>query len=426
MSQQMHSINCKDCYLEMMFDSDRFCFTCENCQGTYILLTPQCKIVKIGIELEGGWYSMPDNAGERLDPLHSYSWHSDSTTDSLDMGSCGDCDYCNDGYSEDCENGDGHAGEIVSYPMIIGNYEYGVGKFEEEWHLWTKRYYPQDHNSDCGAHFHISFDNIQAFEFLCTKEFFDHFQRELYRWGVRANIKNSDFWSRLNGDNTMCRTTFRGAEQLYTQNDSYPDCRYSILNFQYHKHGTLEFRILPVFDDVNIYIKAVQVCMDITQKYLDKMANHPIEIQEDTREQEIDFSGRISNTMIQEYMNEEPIEEELEILSNNTQSEIDIALRTLDEAMARLDTNQTDLEITSNHREENGNYVIRYEWVENFNTDHDESLQTDFITNIDTDSEETHMARTRRFVRHFNQHGNDYARVNFMNEITWEDFSDIA
>jgi hypothetical protein len=308
MSQQMHEINCKDCYLEMMFDSDRFCFTCENCQGTYILLTPQCKIIKIGIELEGGWYDMPSNEHERLDPLHSYSWHNDSTTESLEMGSCGDCDYCNDGCSENCEDGDGQAGEIVSYPMFINHKTQSWDSTYDniQWHEWIRKYYPQEHNSDCGGHFHISFDNIQAFEFLCTKEFFDHFQRELYRWGVKANIKNADFWSRLRGDNSMCRTTFRGTEQLYTQNDSYPDCRYSILNFQYNKHGTLEFRILPIFDEPKLYIKAIQVCMDITQKYLDKIANHPIEIQEDTREQEIDFSGRISNTMVQEYINEEP------------------------------------------------------------------------------------------------------------------------
>ena len=287
------------------------------------------------------------------------------------------------------------------------------GEFGLEWHEWTKRFYPQEHNSDCGAHFHVSFDNIQAFEFLCTKEFFDHFQRELYRWGVRANIKNADFWSRLNGDNTMCRTTFRGISQLYTTNDSYPDCRYSILNFQYNKHGTLEFRILPVFDKAELYIKAVQVCMDITQKYLDKMANHPIEIQEDTRTQEIDFSGRITNTMIQEYMNEEPIEEE---------SEIDIALRTLDEEIARIDHPvQHDLNINSNEREE-GHYVLRYEWIERISTDHDESLHEDLLTNTDNeDIEEVQMARTRRFVREFNQHGNDYARMNFMNAIMYRD-----
>jgi hypothetical protein len=292
----------------MMFDSDRFCFTCENCQGTYILLTPQCKIIKIGIELEGGWYDMPSNEHERLDPLHSYSWHNDSTTESLEMGSCGDCDYCNDGCSENCEDGDGQAGEIVSYPMFINHKTQSWDSTYDniQWHEWIRKYYPQEHNSDCGGHFHISFDNIQAFEFLCTKQFFNHFQRELYRWGVKANIKNADFWSRLRGDNSMCRTTFRGTEQLYTQNDSYPDCRYSILNFQYNKHGTLEFRILPIFDEPKLYIKAIQVCMDITQKYLDKIANHPIEIQEDTREQEIDFSGRISNTMVQEYINEEP------------------------------------------------------------------------------------------------------------------------
>jgi hypothetical protein len=153
------------------------------------------------------------------------------------------------------------------------------------------------------------------------------------------------------------------------------------------------------------------------------MANKPIEIQEDTRTQEIDFSGRITNTMIQEYMNEEPIEEELEILSNNTQSDIDIALRTLDESLSSLDNPQTGLEITSNEREAVGHYVIRYEWVENVNTDLQASLHRDFVNNTLRDTEEVQMARTRRFVRDFNQHGNDYARVNFMNTIMYSDMT---
>ena len=33
------------------------------------------------------------------------------------------------------------------------------------------------------------------------------------------------------------------------------------------------------------------------------------------------------------------------------------------------------------------------------------------------------MARTRRFVREFNQSGNDYARMNFMNTITFSDMT---
>ena len=46
--------------------------------------------------------------------------------------------------------------------------------------------------------------------------------------------------------------------------------------------------------------------MGIIQKYLDKMANKPIQIDNQTVEPETDFEGRISNTMVMEYMNEEP------------------------------------------------------------------------------------------------------------------------
>ena len=409
MSQQMQEINCKECYLEMMFDSDRFCFTCENCQGTYILLTPQCKIVKIGIELEGGWYEMPSNEHEAIDPLHSYTWHRDTSVESLDMGSCGDCDYCNDGDSEECRNGSGHAGEIISFPMYIDDVFDLSG--EPLWHLWTKRYYPEEHNYDCGGHFHVSFDNIQAFEFLCTVDFFEHFQRELYRWGVRAHIKNKDFWDRLRGDNSMCKTTFRGVEQLYTVNDNYPDCRYSILNFQYNKHGTLEFRILPMFDDPKLYIKAVQVCMDITQKYLDKMANQPIRIESD--DTDIDFEGKINMTMVEEYMNTEPADlvplEDTESVDENDSYE---AVASTIEPIEFGTPLETNLQIISDEREidQDGDslgYVLRFSY------EYGRDVFAGIIHNARTEGINTNTMRVNRFMDHFNTFGLEMAKTMF-------------
>jgi hypothetical protein len=399
MSQQIQEVNCRDCYMEMMFDSDRFCFTCENCQGTYVLLTPQCRIVKIGIELEGGWYEMPQNEHEALDPLHSYTWHRDTSVEGLEMGSsCGDCEHCDDGNSEDCENCDGHAGEIVSHPMYIDDVHPDTSETELLWHLWTKRFYPEEHNSECGGHFHISFDNIQAFEFLCTVEFFEHFQRELHRWGVRANIKNKNFWDRLRGYNSMCKTTFRGVEQLYTVNDNYPDCRYSILNFQYNKHGTLEFRILPMFDDPKLYIKAVEVCMDITQKYLDKMANQPIRIESD--DTDIDFEGRINMTMVEEYMNIEPTELELVDLSH------------------MQPPTETDLRIVStgieydNEQGDSMGCVTRYTYRSNgallSGMIIQDSIREDGISNA---------TRVDRFTLHFSMYGLELARIMFYYDL---------
>lgn len=428
MSQQIQEINCRECYLEMSFDSDRFCFTCDNCQGTYVLLTPQCRIVKIGIELEGGWYEMPENEHERLDPLHSYTWHHDSSVEGLDMGSCGDCDYCNNGDESECSDGNGHAGEIVSHPMYIDDVHPDTSETELLWHLWTKRFYPEEHNSECGGHFHVSFDNIQAFEFLCTVEFFEHFQRELYRWGVRANIKNRDFWSRLRGDNGMCKTTFRGIEQLYTVNDNYPDCRYSILNFQYNKHGTLEFRILPMFDDPKIYIKAVQVCMDITQKYLDKMANQPIRIESD--DTDIDFEGRINTTMVQEYMNTEPADlvplEEIESVDENDSLE-DVASYTT-ESIQFGSPLETNLQIISDEREIDANgdsmgYVLRFAY------ERDRNMFGDTIHNTITEGVNSNTMRVHRFMDHFNTFGLVMARTMFdypLASTTGEILQDIS
>lgn len=309
----LQTYNCSSCYMEMSFDSDRLCFCCEHCQNTYVLLTPQCKIEKIGIELEGGWSCMPVNECDRRNWLYdSYNWHDDSSVETDYSGAeCGECDYCCNDEGDSCYNTDGGVnGEIVSYPMPIG----------DRWRDWVYRYYPEDMNSSCGGHFHVSFDNIQAFELLCTREFFDHFISELKRWGKRANIRNQNFWDRLADENSMCNIDYRAEQQLYIRNDNYPTCRYSALNYQYHKHGTLEIRILPIFIDSKVYCKAVEVSMGIIQKYLDKMANKPISVNHLTIEPEFDFEGRISNTMVMEYMNEERINES--IIEHNNNDEI--------------------------------------------------------------------------------------------------------
>ena len=65
--------------------------------------------------------------------------------------------------------------------------------------------------------------------------------------------------------------------------------------------------------------------------------------------------------------------------------------------------------------------MIRYEWYENVNTDLQASLHRDFLTNTLRDTEEVQMARTRRFVRDFNQHGNDYAKEHFMYGVSFSD-----
>ena len=413
MESYVNVLNCRECYEPMSFNADKLCIFCESCEGTDVLLTPQCNIRKIGIELEGGWYEMPSNEHEALDPLHSYSWHIDTSVDSLDMGSCGDCDYCNDGDTDECRNGSGHAGEIISFPMYIDETHPDLSG-EPLWHLWTKRFYPEEHNYDCGGHFHVSFDNIQAFEFLCTVEFFEHFQRELYRWGVRAHIKNKDFWDRLRGDNSMCKTTFRGVEQLYVVSDNYPDCRYSILNFQYNKHGTLEFRILPMFDDPKLYIKAVQVCMDITQKYLDKMANKPISIESGVTD--IDFEGRINSTMVEEYMNTEPAE--LELVEEEEPELVDLS---------HMQTpTETDIRIVSTgieHDSEQGDsmgYVTRYTYRYDDTVIASSSGQV-YSGHIIQDSirEDTmsNAMRVDRFTTHFAMYGLELARRMFYYDL---------
>lgn len=269
---------CGNCLGEMSFEG--LSLICDECGNNKVYRSPTGKIITIGIELEGGFNRLPDHE------LINYSTHEDSSVEVGD-GDCGECCACEDG--DQCTNrGYDFVGELVSSVMPI-----------TDWQDWVKQCYPSEHDSSCGTHVHLGVSNTSAYENCNSQEFHDYFVRELKAWGKRANIRSTNFWDRINGKNSMCSDEYLGKEQLAVRDEGYPSCRYCILNFQYHKHGTIEVRVLPVFDSPELTISAIKAVIKIFDTWL--MKNGFSDIQEDTMDYSVmDIKGSLKSTVVRE------------------------------------------------------------------------------------------------------------------------------
>jgi hypothetical protein len=283
MSTQQYS--CDKCLADMDINIDRenMSFSCPECENSRIYSVPTGRLLTIGIELEGGFSCLPDR-----DDI-SYDTHEDSSVE------------IEGGYNEDCECSGCCDGDECDYR---GDYEF-VGELVSPvlpitaWQHWVRKCYPSEHNESCGGHVHFGVSNISAYENLNCQEFHNYFVRELKAWGKRANIRNDNFWSRINGENSMCKDEYEGKEQLAVRDEGYPSCRYCILNFQYDKHRTVECRVLPVFESPSTMISAIKAVIRIFNAWLKSAGFN--DITKDESDIIVpDFSGKIKSTIVTE------------------------------------------------------------------------------------------------------------------------------
>lgn len=210
------------------------------------------RVKKIGIELEGGWSYRPQGlkADKSLRRLSSP-----------------------------------YIGEVASPPM----------EDLSSVLRWIDKFYPQEVNSSCGLHIHISLDNLN-YSRLMEYEFYSYFRENIQLWSRKA-VRPSDlnFWNRLNGANYYCRDGFRPLEQVRERSKT--PARYTALNYCYALHGTLECRLFPMFRDIETAKSAVRAFIDIVESYLnrdDVKLNRPFTFS--VNEPDLDFRLSIHKT----------------------------------------------------------------------------------------------------------------------------------
>ena len=130
-----------------------------------------------------------------------------------------------------------------------------------------------DETSNCaGLHFHASFKNLDSYSKLMEQHFYDYFMEFVRKWAKDNDIVSDAFHSRLENKNRYCRAVFQPNLQVTKKRKD--DCRYTHLNYCFALHETLEIRLFPTFQDVEVAKSAANCVIDCIESYLD--ANPPI------------------------------------------------------------------------------------------------------------------------------------------------------
>lgn len=189
---------------------------------------PRNRVTSIGLELEGGWATEPPGLKH-----------------------------------------DGSVRGVIGVTGEISSRAFSTVALAEE---WMRRFYPQSVNSTCGFHVHVGLpplhysrlmDENFNLKFLAAME--DFWSR------YRAQPGFDLFRTRLDGQNRYCQKNFRPEAQLwqtapYGNLDQLP--RYSQLNFCFGRHGTLECRLFPCFENVEHSIEGMKTFIASVNEFL--------------------------------------------------------------------------------------------------------------------------------------------------------------
>lgn len=189
------------------------------------------RIKAIGVELEGGWQNNPPP-----------DMHRDGSV-TVDAR---------------------YVGEISSEPLP------DIAAAE----AWMRANYPQQVNSSCGLHVHVSTNELNYSRLMEPEfaQFFEGRMAEFLSQGLANGRPGYDLLrQRFQGLNRYCQKKFIPEQQLFMR-DRYGDTathpRYAQLNFCYARHGTLECRMFPCFPSVDDGVAAVKAFYDTVFDYL--------------------------------------------------------------------------------------------------------------------------------------------------------------
>lgn len=201
-------------------------------------------INKVGVELEGGW----NRDSEYRDDIKG-----DCSVQVNDNG---------DDYDPDEEDDDYHSdsyinGEIVSSPISRW----------DDLSYFTLNKYPDKVNETCGLHVHVSTNTVAHYQALVNERFYNFMKYSLHNWGKKANVRPQHrFWNRLKGHNDFCNDFFDPDGQMFETSKS--GRRYCIVNYCFSLHGTMEVRVLPMFEKPKVSLAAINHVLWTVNKYL--------------------------------------------------------------------------------------------------------------------------------------------------------------
>lgn len=141
--------------------------------------------------------------------------------------------------------------------------------------VWMRRYYPQAVNGTCGLHVHMSFESALHYQRLMVPSYQATILDYVGKWAKEEGLKKDHpIWNRLSGDSRYCQHKFWPDHQVRTRAKDHDQQReghrYTVINFCYLSNGTVECRLLPMMETADQGVRAVQRVLDITNAFLVK------------------------------------------------------------------------------------------------------------------------------------------------------------
>jgi hypothetical protein len=204
------------------------------------------RIRAVGIELEGGWHKLPPGI------------HQVEHDGSVRFGSA---DITRHRLTQ--------VGEIVSHPIEAKKEEPRWTEMEK----WVAHNYPQAANGTCGMHVHFSFRSHMNYQRLMVPELTEETVRLLTKWAETEKLpQDHPLWSRLRGESEYCQRKFMAAEQSKQTRKNHarngPGHRYTMWNYCYGQHSTIECRLLPMMETSDQAIRAIHYLINLVNAFL--------------------------------------------------------------------------------------------------------------------------------------------------------------
>jgi len=227
---------------------------------------PQQKFVNaVGIELEGAWAKFIDKDGKAVKSMGQ-----DVITKTKPKK------HKHDGSVTIGDSAGTWSGEIASKPLQVRNIA-----------TWIRRNRPHITNHTCGIHVHVSLKSNNSYARLVDKNFHQKYKKKMTSWASKNEIPQThEFWKRLKGENDYCKDAFNPESQIYRTGRG--GNRYYHLNYCYGLWKTIEFRMLPAFEETHFMVDSVLETVRIVENYLESEPPLKDEWADETEYEEIE------------------------------------------------------------------------------------------------------------------------------------------
>lgn len=232
-------------------------------------------IYRVGIELEGGWKTLPDGCRglthdgsvviqADAEPLTPVQMRREQQTiqRQLDRGDITTrmaqqaINNLTRGRTPDLQQG-----ELPSEILEV-----------EKFPAWMRTFYPSHVNASCGLHVHMSFLQAIYYQRLMTPAYPATIVKYVASWAKGEGLPaDHPIWARLSGKSEYCQHRYFADQQATSPKDHdrrRVGHRYTVINYCHREHGTIECRLLPMLDTAEQGIRAVQNVLNITNAFL--------------------------------------------------------------------------------------------------------------------------------------------------------------